>query len=100
MNGITVTIVRSHEAYASGPYRGGGPVHGRVAGFAGFGRLDRNEWGMVVNRLWRVTLRADGDRYAHLIVSAPDVECAESEACRIELAPRRSVVKVEQYEGE
>ena len=53
-----------------------------------------------MNRLWRVTLRADGDRYAHLIVSAPDVECAESEACRIELAPRRSVVKVEQYEGE
>lgn len=51
-------------------------------------------------RLWRVTLRADGDRFAHLIVSAPDVECAESEACRIELAPRRSVVSCVPYDGE
>lgn len=51
-------------------------------------------------RLWRVTLRADGGRYAHLIVSAPDVECAESEACRIELAPRRSVIKCVPYDGE
>lgn len=53
-----------------------------------------------MNRLWRVTLRADGNRYAHLIVSAPDVECAESEACRIELAPRRSVVSCVPYDGE
>ena len=54
----------------------------------------------MVNRLWLVTLRADGGRFAHLIVSAPDVECAESEACRIELAPRRSVVKCVPYDGE
>lgn len=53
-----------------------------------------------MERLWRVTLRADGNRYAHLIVSAPDVECAESEACRIELAPRRSVIKCVPYDGE
>lgn len=90
----------SHEAYAQGQGRGHDPVHGRAAGLAGFGRLDRNDRSMVVNRLWRVTLRADGDRYAHLIVSAPDVECAESEACRIELAPRRSVVKCVPYDGE
>ena len=47
--------------------------------------------------LWKVTLRADGGRYAHLIVSGESGEEAIQTACNIELAPRRSVVSVERY---
>jgi len=47
--------------------------------------------------LWRVTLRADGGTYRHLIVSGDTVDAAIVAACNIELAPRRSVVKVEAY---
>lgn len=38
----------SHEAYAQGSDRCHDPVHGRAVGFAGVGRLDRNEWSMVM----------------------------------------------------
>jgi hypothetical protein len=48
---------------------------------------------------WKVTLRADSGRYAHLVVRADTVEDAITQACNIELAPRRSVVKVATYEG-
>jgi hypothetical protein len=47
--------------------------------------------------LWKVTLRADGGRYAHLIVSGETEEDAMVAACDIELAPRRSVVSVSEY---
>ena len=49
---------------------------------------------------WKVTLKADGDRLGRIIVSAPDEETAARYACDIELAPRRSVISVEPYEGE
>jgi hypothetical protein len=48
-------------------------------------------------KLWKVTLRADGGRYAHLIVSGETEEDAMVAACDIELAPRRSVVSVSEY---
>jgi len=51
------------------------------------------------NTWWKVTLRADGGRYAHLVVRANTEEDAIKQACNIELAPRRSVVKVATYEG-
>ena len=47
--------------------------------------------------LWKVTRRADGGRYAHLIVSGMTEDDAIEAACNIELAPRRSVVSVETY---
>jgi hypothetical protein len=47
--------------------------------------------------LWKVTLRADGGRYAHLIVSGVTEDDAIGAACQIELAPRRSVVSVSEY---
>lgn len=50
------------------------------------------------NIWWKVTLRADGNRYAHLVVRADTEEDAITQACNIELAPRRSVVKVATYE--
>ena len=37
-----------HEAYAQGSDRCHDPVHGRVAGFAGVGRMDRNDGSMVM----------------------------------------------------
>jgi hypothetical protein len=50
-----------------------------------------------VNKMWKVTLKADNDRYAHLIVTGKDrVEAIEA-ACQIELAPARSVVSVTEY---
>ena len=49
--------------------------------------------------LYRVTLRADGGTYRHLIVSATCEDDAIVAACNIELAPRRSVVKVIMVEG-
>ena len=48
---------------------------------------------------WTVTLRADGDRYAHINVSALDEDGAIDAACQIELAPRRSVVSVKRFEN-
>jgi hypothetical protein len=54
----------------------------------------------VTNQWWTVTLRADGDRYAHVNVSTLDEDSAIDAACQIELAPRRSVISVEPYEGE
>jgi hypothetical protein len=47
--------------------------------------------------LWRVTLRADGGTYRHLIVSGDTIDAAIVAACNIELAPKRSVVKVVAY---
>jgi hypothetical protein len=47
--------------------------------------------------LWRVTLRADGGTYRHLIVTGATVHEATQTACNIELAPLRSVVKVVEY---
>jgi hypothetical protein len=47
--------------------------------------------------MWKVTLRADGGRYAHLIVTGENEEDAMEAACRIELAPRRSVLSVSEY---
>jgi hypothetical protein len=47
--------------------------------------------------LWVVTLRADGGRYAHLIVSGVTQDDAIEAACQTELAPRRSVFKVTKY---
>jgi len=47
--------------------------------------------------LWKVTLRADGGTYRHLIVSGVTEDDAMEAACQIELAPRRSVVKVTDY---
>lgn len=49
--------------------------------------------------LYRVTLRADGGTYRHLIVSATCEQDAIVAACNIELAPKRSVVKVSMVEG-
>ena len=51
------------------------------------------------NTWWRVTLRADGNRYAHLVVRAETEQDAVTQACNIELAPRRSVVEVSRYYG-
>jgi hypothetical protein len=48
-------------------------------------------------QLWRVTLRADGGTYRHLIVTGANVHEATQAACNIELAPLRSVVKVVAY---
>ena len=48
---------------------------------------------------WTVTLRADGNRYAHVNVSAPDEDAAIDAACQIELAPRRSVISVKRFEN-
>jgi hypothetical protein len=48
----------------------------------------------MTSQWWTVTLRADGNRYAHINVSAPDEDSAIDSACQIELAPRRSVVSV------
>ena len=39
----------------------------------------------------------DSGTYPRIIVSAPSEEAAIVAACNIELAPRRSVVKVETY---
>ena len=50
-----------------------------------------------MTNLWTVTLRADGGTYRHLIVTGTTEEDAIVAACNIELAPRRSVVKVEAY---
>jgi hypothetical protein len=50
--------------------------------------------------LWKVTLRADGGTYRHLIVTGQNEEEAKQAACNIELAPLRSVVKVVRYEGD
>lgn len=47
--------------------------------------------------LWKVTLRADGGTYRHLIVTGRTEDEAMVAACDIELAPLRSVVKVEAY---
>ena len=46
---------------------------------------------------WRVTLRADGGTYRHVIVTGATVHEATQSACNIELAPLRSVVKVVAY---
>jgi len=51
-------------------------------------------------QLWRVTLRADGGTYRHLIVTGATLFEATQTACNIELAPLRSVVKVVEYEEE
>lgn len=55
--------------------------------------------GSMDRSLWKVTLRADGGTYRHLIVSAASEDDAIVAACNIELAPRRSVVKVSMVEG-
>lgn len=47
--------------------------------------------------LWKVTLRADGGTYRHLIVTGRTEHEAMVAACDIELAPLRSVVKVVAY---
>jgi hypothetical protein len=51
----------------------------------------------MMPNLWRVTLRADDGTYRHLIVSAPTEHDAMVQACNIELAPLRAVVKVVKY---
>jgi hypothetical protein len=48
--------------------------------------------------LWKVTLRADGGTYRHLIVTGADMHEAMQAACSIELAPLRAVVSVSEYE--
>ena len=53
---------------------------------------------MSERRLWKVTLRADGGTYRHLIVTGETEEDAKRAACDIELAPSRSVVKVVAYD--
>ena len=58
---------------------------------------DRSKGRKMERTLWKVTLRADGGRYAHLIVSGVTEDDAIDAACNIELAPRRSVVSVEVY---
>ena len=50
--------------------------------------------------LWKVTLRADGGTYRHLIVTGADMHEAMQAACNIELAPLRAVVSVSEYEDE
>lgn len=50
-----------------------------------------------MNSLWKVTLRADGGTYRHLIVSAGSEDDAMMAACNIELAPKRSVVSANIY---
>ena len=54
---------------------------------------------METRCMYRVTLRADGGTYRHLIVSATCEDDAIVAACNIELAPKRSVVKVSVVEG-
>ena len=46
---------------------------------------------------YRVTLSADGGTFRHIIVSAEDEQDAIRQACDIELAPRRSVVQINEY---
>lgn len=48
---------------------------------------------------WTVTLRADGNRYAHVNVTGENEDAAIDAACQIELAPRRSVVSVKRFEN-
>jgi hypothetical protein len=55
---------------------------------------------MTDRRMYRVTLRADGGTFPRIIVSATSEDDAIVQACQIELAPRRSVLSVEEYDGE
>jgi hypothetical protein len=55
---------------------------------------------MTDSRLYRVTFfHHDGRTYPRIIVSATSEDDAIVQACQIELAPRRSVLSVEEYSG-
>ena len=48
---------------------------------------------------WRVTLHhRDSGTYPRIVVRGADEDDAMTQACMIELAPRRSVVSVEPYD--
>ena len=53
----------------------------------------------MTSQWWRVTLHhRDSNTYPRIIVSAACEDDAMTQACNIELAPRRSVVSVEPYD--
>ena len=56
--------------------------------------------GMTDRRMYRVTFfHRDSRTYPRIIVSATSEDDAIVQACNIELAPRRSVLSVEEYSG-
>ena len=53
----------------------------------------------MTSQWWRVTLHhRDSNTYPRIIVSGATEDDAMTQACMIELAPRRSVVSVEPYD--
>ena len=53
----------------------------------------------MTSQWWRVTLHhRDSGTYPRIIVSGATEDDAITQACNIELAPRRSVVSVEPYD--
>ena len=53
----------------------------------------------MTSQWWQVTLHhRDSGTYPRIIVSAATEDDAMTQACMIELAPRRSVVSVEPYD--